>query len=284
MVVYHKPWTQTGHNRTIHTARPMFDLRISALSAITVVALVGTAYSLLYNTYLDTSNPLIASLPHPLHRTHYFASKSNFLNVYFIKLAWAWTSGTFLLLWVTSPRSVRTNERVGKWIAETGAWMVFTAWFFGPAIIERVTLASGGECLLSLPSGDILSVPEEYCFTRSTISPVTHPTLFAASLLSKDVPGSEWHARPRLMRGHDVSGHIFLLTMSILFLADQLHTSFRQRQTGWSTAHRLAIGLNLAMIAIWLFATWTTSLYFHSPLEKLSGYGTYVSVQKQFLD
>ena len=74
---------------------------VYGLSAIVVF---GTAYSVLFGTYLDTSNPLLTHLPHPLSDTHYFASKKNFLNVYFIKKAWGWTSAVFLFSWFTTPR------------------------------------------------------------------------------------------------------------------------------------------------------------------------------------
>jgi len=41
---------------------------------------------------------LLCYLPHPLHNSEYFASKTNFLNVYFIKKAWS--SAVILFSWV----------------------------------------------------------------------------------------------------------------------------------------------------------------------------------------
>ncbi|KAJ7783327.1 inositol phospholipid synthesis and fat-storage-inducing TM-domain-containing protein [Mycena metata] len=241
-----------------------------AFLAVSAVVLVGTVYSIAYNTYLDTSNPLLTHLPHPLGKTHRWASKGNPLNVYFIKKAWGWTTAAFLLAWSTGPPSTRTLPRLTRWLTATATWLVFTAWFFGPALIERIVLASGGECVLSLPDGaGAMSLPAEYCHARTSISPATHPALFASS--SAFVLPAEWTgATPRLRKGHDVSGHIFLLTLSILLLAQQLAPSFAL--TRWSTPHRVAVSANLALIAIWLFATGTTSVYFHSPGEKISGY------------
>ncbi|KAJ7497440.1 inositol phospholipid synthesis and fat-storage-inducing TM-domain-containing protein [Mycena latifolia] len=242
-----------------------------AFVALSSVVLLGTAYSVVYNTYLDTSNPLLTHLPHPLGKTHRWASKGNPLNVYFIKKAWAWTSAAFLLAWGTGPPSGRTAVRLGRWLAASAVWLVFTAWFFGPALFERIVLASGGECVLTLPDGTPLSLPAEYCHTRAPVSPDTHPALFAASQTAASVGlPSEWRATPRLRRGHDVSGHIFLLTLSILLLAQQLGPSFRL--TRWSTPHTIAVCANLALISIWLFASGTTSVYFHSPGEKITGY------------
>ncbi|EPQ57333.1 hypothetical protein GLOTRDRAFT_120554 [Gloeophyllum trabeum ATCC 11539] len=248
----------------------MPDARIAAFAAVTLVVAVGTLYSVIYHTYLDTSDPHLTALPHPLHASHYFASKSNPLNVVFIKYAWGWTSLAFAAHFLTSPPAAQTWERVGKWLAETGVWMVFTTWFFGPALLERVIAASGGECVVRLPSGYLLSVPNEYCYTKSTVSPATHPSLFAASLLIPDT--QEWQARPRLRRGHDVSGHLFLLVMSTLFLADQLRASFRPGVVRWSKAHQWSVAGTSALLALWLFASYTTSVYFHTPLEKITGY------------
>ncbi|PCH43810.1 hypothetical protein WOLCODRAFT_76013 [Wolfiporia cocos MD-104 SS10] len=255
----------------------MPDARIAALVTITSVVLFGTIYSVANNTYLDTSNPLLTHLPHPLHSTHYFASKANPLNVYYIKRIWGWTILAFLAHFLTSPRVVRTKERFFQFLAATAFWIGFTTWFFGPAVFDRLVASTGGECVVSLPSGAMFNVPNEYCYTKSTISAVTHPALFPASLL---LPDDSWHTRPRLRRGHDVSGHIFLLTMSTLFLVDQLRTSFGSSSNGstesarlqWTPYHKWAVVLNLTVIATSLFAMYTTSVYFHTPFEKLTGY------------
>ncbi|TFK54097.1 hypothetical protein OE88DRAFT_1695242 [Heliocybe sulcata] len=248
----------------------MPDARITAFTITTLVVAVGTLYSVVYATYLDTSNPAITSLPHHLAATDYFASKTNPLNVYFIKYAWAWTSLAFFALFVTSPEKAQTWERVGKWLAETGVWMVFTSWFFGPALLERLIAASGGECVVQLPSGYLLSVPDEYCYTKSSISPASHPSLFAASLLVPEA--GDLNMKPRLRRGHDVSGHVFLLVMSTLFLVDQLRASFRPGIMRWSDPHKYAMAFSTTLLAVWLFASYTTSVYFHTPFEKFTGY------------
>ena len=247
----------------------MLDTRIAAFAALTGILLFGTMYSVMYNTYLDTSNPFLTHLPHPLGNTAYFANKSNLLNVVFIKKAWGWTSAGFLFLYLTSPPDAQAIERMYKWLAETAIWLVFTSWFFGPAVLERVIALSGGECMLALPTGGVISVPQAYCFAKSPLSPSTHPSLFS-TLLS--LPDSSWHAIPRLRRGHDISGHVFLLTMCILFLADQLHSSMRRGSATWPYMHRFAVAANVTLITIWLFASYTTSVYFHTVLEKFTGY------------
>ncbi|GLB37558.1 putative inositol phospholipid synthesis and fat-storage-inducing TM [Lyophyllum shimeji] len=244
----------------------MPDLRLVAFCSLVVVVTATTVYSVLHNTYLDTSDPLLTHLPHPLAHARYFADKANYLNIYFIKKAWGWTSLVFLLSWITSPPSIRTAERVWKWVAHTAMWLIFTTWFFGPSLFERVILLSGGECLLTLPSGDLVVVPEEHCFTKSFLSPQSHPHLFAAATAIAPT----WTGTPRLRRGHDISGHIFLLIMSTLFLVDQLRYSLHVERR--PLLHTIAMISNIALIGIWLLATYTTSLYFHSPVEKVTGF------------
>jgi hypothetical protein len=246
-----------------------FEVRYAAFGAITAILLFGTIHSVMHDTYLDTSNPLLTHLPHHLQSTHYFANKSNILNTYFIKRAWGWTSAAFFALWLTSPSHKRTVHRVVKWGVETAIWLIFTSWFFGPALLERLTVASGGVCTVHLPSGVAFSVPHDYCLTRTAISPETHPFLFSASL---GVPDDGLPVIPRLRMGHDVSGHVFLLTMSVLFLMDQLSVSLRAR--AWSPAHASAVAFNVVLVAIWLLGIYTTSVYFHLPFEKFTGYRT----------
>lgn len=262
----------TNYHKVIisHSSLELFpmDARAIAFAAISAILLIGTIYSIVYDSYLDTSNPLLTHLPHPLQDTNYFANKSNFLNVIFIKRAWGWTSAAFFLLYFSSPSNIQTKERIFQWLTETGIWLIFTSWFFGPAVLERVIALSGGECILALPTGGIISVPHEHCHNRSPISPSTHPDLFTPLSLS-DI---HWHATPRLRMGHDISGHVFLLTMSTLFLADQLRLSIRSGSRTWPSLHKWAVGANIILIKIWLFSIYTTSVYFHTPFEKLTGY------------
>jgi len=250
----------------IHLFNFVMDLIRIAISVISAILLFGTVFSVLYNTYLDTSNPLLTHLPHPLSTTHYFATKSNPLNVYFIKNAWGWTTAAFFFSWFTSPPQIRTVHRVLKYLALLIVWLLFTSWFFGPAIFDRIIVASGGQCVVTLPSGDSVTVPHEFCYKKTTVTPETNPTFFMSTFTQP--PG--WRGVPRLRKGHDISGHVFLLTLSTLFLFDQLRPSFRVVQ--WRPLHRRAVIANIVMIVIWLFAMGTTAVYFHSPFEKLTGF------------
>ncbi|KAH9895227.1 inositol phospholipid synthesis and fat-storage-inducing TM-domain-containing protein [Cubamyces lactineus] len=243
----------------------MADSRTVALAVLTSIVFFGTIYSVSHDTYLDTSNAFITALPHHLHSTHCFASKKNPLNVYFTKKLWAWISVTFLAHYVTSPPAIRSKVRLVQYGIATAIWLAFTSWFFGPPVFDRLTASTGGECVLHLPSGAVVSVPTQYCYTKSTVS-ISDTALFPASLV---LPDGDWSGVPRLRKGHDVSGHIFLLIMSTLFLVNQLRLSFN---VPWSQSHRWAVVLGGVVTCAAVLATYTTSVYFHTPLEKFTGY------------
>jgi hypothetical protein len=238
----------------------------------------------LYNTYIDTSNPLLARLPHPSAQFSYFADKNNFFNQYFVKMAWAWSSLAFTAIYLSSPSEVQTWDPILRWSLATGVWMVFTSWFFGPSLFNRLLAYSGAECVIHLPhepgstTPHVVAVPAEYCISKTVVSPATHPFLFlnpssdatlAASL------GSSWRATPRLYRGHDVSGHTFLLTLSILFLTAYILRI--ERRTRSKSENRPGVFLwsllaTWGLVALWFFMLGTTAVFFHSPQEKISGF------------
>jgi hypothetical protein len=262
--------------------------RSTAFIALLTSLTLGILYSLLFNTYLDTSDPTISSLPHPLHSSSYFASKSNIFNTWFVKRAWGWTSVAFLFMWGASPSMIRTRGRLGQYVIATLVWMAFTTWFFGPAIIDRVVSYSGGQCVLILPSpsneitsASYLSVPSQFCHSKARLSPLTHPELFITPLTLPQ--NNEWSARPRFLRGHDVSGHIFLLTLAVLFLADQLDPLIKLHQNSRlsntvSRVHRVAMYFGIALSALWIWMVLMTSVYWHTPHEKITGFGTYPTI------
>ncbi|GJJ06621.1 hypothetical protein Clacol_000814 [Clathrus columnatus] len=257
--------------------------RSTILTLISVAVFGGTLYSFINHTYLDTSDPLLAHLPHPLHTKTIFAQRSNVFNTVFVKWAWAWTSLAFLSIWVTSPAEQRTREKWFKWAATTYVWGSFVLWFFGPGLFDRLWVASGGECMIRLPDGHepaILKIPSEYCVSRSIISPQTHPALFTSFMESNTIQAT-WKTSAKLYRGHDVSGHIFLLTLAVLFLHDQLQPAWRTITSGRlsnSLPYKVAVAFSTLLMSLWLFMILMTSIYWHSPFEKLSGFGTFIDV------
>lgn len=113
-------------------------------------------------------------------RSAYFARKSNIFNQYFVKKAWGWTVGLYLLHLATSPgrppipspaaSAGRINpalhatpmskrrsraQRLTALIISTLAWLIFSAWFFGAALGDRIIQYSGGICSIPLPEGTV---------------------------------------------------------------------------------------------------------------------------------
>jgi hypothetical protein len=244
----------------------MTDLRLPLIALVVTVVSFGTRYSIRHSMFLDTSNPNITHTHH-LSNTHYFASKTNPLNTLFLKLAWGWTTLVFIPLLLTAPTRHRLR-RAFQYLVATLSWLTFTTWFFGPALLERFIFMTGGVCVATVGNNFSLPIPVEYCFNREPISVESHPHLFPSSL--QEVVALP--TMPRLRRGHDVSGHIFLLTLSVLFLGDQVRQSLAQRRV-WSVLHGYAITATGGLMALWLFSLWITSVYFHTAAEKFSGMG-----------
>ncbi|KAG8772109.1 hypothetical protein FRC12_003245 [Ceratobasidium sp. 428] len=267
--------------------RPLVFVFLSALIFGT------TLYAAINNTSLDTSDPLVAHLPHPSAEHSYFARKSNIFNQLFVKKAWGWTSAAFFALWLTGPSYLRKGGRVAEWAIATGIWSLFTMWFFGPSLFHRFVALTGGQCVVFLPPSpdamsNIATVPVEFCQLGKPVSPITHPALFASELLATRLSSThsldpKWHAVPKLYSGHDISGHIFLLTMSIFFLAEQISISLPlvypwldpvpgTVQRRGSELHKIVVKASMALLSIWFLMSWTTALYFHNAFEKISGF------------
>ncbi|KAF8332643.1 Fat storage-inducing transmembrane protein [Cantharellus anzutake] len=280
----------------------MVKVTNQALAALAVITTFGVIYSLIFDTALDTSNPLLAHIPQP-NRTSYFAQKSNIFNVLFVKNAWGWTSIAFLTLYATSPPEKAKLRRLGRWVVTTFVWAVFASWFFGPALFDRIITASGGQCLIRLPQAvstgtgiaadsrsPYVAIPVEYCEAKLKLSPRTHPTLFTdprivdafAASQGKSLSELDISFRPKLYYGHDVSGHLFLLTLSILFLVDQVGYSLPPPFTSLdassapaskpSALHVATVYGTLALISLWYWMAFTTCVYFHTVPEKVSGF------------
>lgn len=261
-------------------------------------------YSLIHSTSLNTSLPH-SHLP---ERANYLARKSNILNQWFVKKAWFWTSLGYLSHLASAPPSRSSRwTRLSVFALATACWLLFTTWFFGAALGDRIIALSGGDCAVMLPkewgltrpaiqhllpsgtsasimkAGEdlILPLPQSFCSSRLPLTAKTFPDLFA--LLPESLAEQRTKAPlPRFYKGFDISGHTFLLTLSTLVLCRELAPSWsklvRTGRVGSSVGrggqvHTVATLFGSALVGLWLVMLGATAVYFHNPPEKLSGLG-----------
>ncbi|CAG8925924.1 unnamed protein product [Penicillium salamii] len=210
------------------TSRPP-SLPAVALLVYPATLILGSLFSILSPTARPGSDssphpvsPLAPSLASDLHLSenpvNYFARKNNVFNVYFVKIGWLWTTAAFVSLLVFSPlysssrpqsssqqetRFRRTLQAVLRYALITTVWYLATQWFFGPAIIDRGFVATGGKCERALrevgnmgPGGS---------------NPTDLETLFTAATCK--AAGGAWRG------GHDISGHVLMLVLATGLLA-----------------------------------------------------------------
>ncbi|WWC64877.1 uncharacterized protein I303_107491 [Kwoniella dejecticola CBS 10117] len=292
---------------------------------VTSLMLCGILYSLVQSTSLDTSEIHHHSLP---HRAAYFARKSNILNVVFVKRAWGWTSLLYLVhLFASSssPSSIRSGpggkaRKLGIWILATVAWLLFTSWFFGAGLGDRIIALTGGNCAVPLPkdadlkaardifptlftagessrtvtqnqAGKIyVPLPHQFC-SGTPLTVNTFPQLFSLIPAYANLKATSNHEslqalpRPRWHRGFDISGHAFLLTLSVMVLGRELAETWRSWAATSSRRRRVATNndstislirrwssiVASGLVGIWCWMILMTGIYFHNPPEKLSG-------------
>ncbi|KAK0548395.1 hypothetical protein OC861_000554 [Tilletia horrida] len=227
--------------RTLASIRPYQIAAVTGLSAVVLLAssyaaLSGaTSYNLFYSDPFRFPDAVTASKPATV-----FANRKNLLNALFVKKVWLWTtlafaSQAYLLRrpWSKLLMRVNGNKEPGpydplvrsilRYFVATTAWVFFTSWFLGPSLTDRTFLLTGGQCRLEIGDHNI-PVPSELCRSRTKVSYESHPHLFHTSgfdLYGKDTK-SLTDLAPRFRGGLDMSGHTFLLILSILFLLEEI--------------------------------------------------------------
>ncbi|KAJ5162993.1 Fat storage-inducing transmembrane protein, partial [Penicillium coprophilum] len=168
------------------------------------------------------ASPLAPSLAADLHLSegpvNYFARKNNIFNVYFVKIGWLWTTAAFVSLLIFQPsysssrressaqqeaRFRRILQAILRYALITTVWYLATQWFFGPAIIDRGFVATGGKCERALDEAGKMAAGQS--------SSTNLETLFTAATCK--TAGGAWRG------GHDISGHVLMLVLATGFLA-----------------------------------------------------------------
>ncbi|XP_008849226.1 fat storage-inducing transmembrane protein 2 [Nannospalax galili] len=187
----------------------------------------------------------------------YLSNKRNVLNMYFVKMAWAWT--VFLLL----PFIALTNyhltgktslvlRRLSTLLVGTAIWYVCTALFSN---IEHFT----GSCYQS----PALEGIREECQSKQ-----------------------QCHREGGFWYGFDISGHSFLLSFCALMIVEEMAVL---QEVKMDRSHCLHIATTILVVAlgfltlIWMWMFLCTAIYFHNLTQKVFGtsfgllgwYGTY---------
>lgn len=173
----------------------------------------------------------------------FLAQKTNVLNRIFVKKGWFWTSLAYCLA-VAVNRPLRRTVLIRScwhYALATVYWIFFTQWFFGPPVMDRIFMLTGGSCFSEV--GDLR---------------LAHATSYECR-----VNGGNWSG------GHDPSGHIFLLVHSSLLLWREVLCQLADLQP--SQPVNFSIKICLVEISVWGFMLINTVLYFHSVRETCSG-------------
>ncbi|KAL5337604.1 inositol phospholipid synthesis and fat-storage-inducing TM-domain-containing protein [Aspergillus crustosus] len=147
---------------------------------------------------------------------NYFARKDNIFNIYFVKIGWIWFTSAFASLILASPPSPHRGRRQAQSFARyalvTVVWYATTQWFFGPAIVDRSFVLTGGKCEAVLRGlSESQSVQEKGVVGAAVSGEESLGVYFTAAACK--AAGGAWRG------GHDVSGHVFMLVLVTAVLA-----------------------------------------------------------------
>lgn len=291
------------------TLRPA-ALPSAALLVYPATLLLGSLFSIISPTArhsrdlsgssLQPTSPLAPSLAADLHLSespvNYFARKNNVFNIYFVKIGWLWTTAAFVSLLVFQPiysssrqtsssqqetRFRRTLQAVLRYALATTVWYLSTQWFFGPAIIDRGFVATGGKCDRALEEVGNMATGQG--------GPTGLETMFTAATCK--AAGGAWRG------GHDISGHVLMLVLATgllafeavgastpAFLSRFVHAGDTGRERKASDADSApAVGLTetsgfartwslrlvWAVVGLGWWMLFMTAIWFHTWLEKV---------------
>lgn len=186
------------------------------------------------------------------HSSSYFAHSHNVFNLIFVKNGWLWTSVVFWLHLYRLPASAQNKKQaIVRWSIATLIWMVVTQWAFGAPLTDRTMIWTGGVCELAKKGAE----------TDVYLGETTERIVAMTNKACKEVHG-HWEG------GHDLSGHVFILTHSSLFIwYEILPILIEESVFLGDTASKAAF----CLLAGWWWMLLMTAAYFHTWQEKLTG-------------
>ncbi|KAF7719285.1 Uncharacterized protein PECH_004779 [Penicillium ucsense] len=291
----------SNHPAPSPTALLIYPATLLLGSLFSVISPVAHATRKLTSHLPQPSSPLAPSIAADLHLAespvNYFARKNNIFNIYFVKIGWLWTTAAFASILFFQPayrvssssspaqqqiRTRRVMQACLRYAIATTIWYLMTQWFFGPAIIDRSFIFTGGKC-------------EELIDRASRVdsddSPSAQLDLFSAAACK--AAGGAWKG------GHDISGHVFMLVLATASLAYEAvgvkafsapsvsranGEASRERKTsdaavpgttgdqdGDGLARKFSLRLVWGVIILGWWMLFMTAIWFHTWLEKWSG-------------
>ncbi|KAL4927985.1 putative inositol phospholipid biosynthesis protein Scs3 [Aspergillus undulatus] len=208
---------------------------------------------------------------------NYFARKDNIFNTYFVKIGWVWFTLAFAALLAAYPpspvRGKRQLQAVARWILATTAWYFTTQWFFGPAIIDRSFVVTGGKCEAAL--AELGQVQEDKGALSGAVAGKEEFSVYLTAAACK-AAGGAWRG------GHDVSGHVFMLVLVTAVLGAEALGVMAQAQDGKGEGEKVEEGSGgdlrtwtLRFVSVIVGLGWwmllMTAIWFHTWLEKANG-------------
>lgn len=216
---------------------------------------------------------------------NYFTSKGNILNTYFVKFGWFWTLATYLNIILNKLKSGSISNRkfilsFFRVILISIGWFLFTQWFFGPPIMDRVFVLSGGKCS-SVQNTNIPDVLKNLFQSSPNSDIILYDSKRISSATCKKLKG-KWEG------GHDPSGHVFLLTLSVCLLIwetiefynveDEIIHDFFNNVITFNQMLREPIMVTSLVVITALSMLFMTVLKYHSLGEQLAGFSVSVLV------
>ncbi|KAL4871521.1 inositol phospholipid synthesis and fat-storage-inducing TM-domain-containing protein [Aspergillus spectabilis] len=194
--------TSTSTPPTITPTLSRFSPPSALLLLIYPITLIaGSLFSVLSPT---------AHSSNPTEPINYFARKDNIFNLYFVKIGWIWFTFAFASLLVASPpsssRGRRQLQSLTRYTLTSVVWYATTQWFFGPAIIDRSFVLTGGKCEAVLRGLSESQSVQEKGVVGAAVSGEESLGVYLTAAACKAAGGS-WRG------GHDVSGHVFMLVL-----------------------------------------------------------------------
>lgn len=247
-----------------------------------VVLVFGTVFSILSPETRSAQYDAVSQShsQDPTFAPSYFARKSNVFNLFFVKRGWAWITVAFAAFLFTHPSTAVGSRRLQaglRWASVTALWFLVTQWCFGAPIIDRGFRWTGGKCELA---------QREVQMSDTSVGEMV-------TAMACKAAGGKWKG------GHDISGHVFLLTLGTTFLMQEVGWVVL-RWSGWQGEERcvvmpdgalksasveaeapvghgagkptLGLGTKLALgimgLSVWMLLM--TAIYFHTWFEKVS--------------